>query len=85
MPRGLGNRTPGFPKLTNFVDQSSVFYDPTVEYGDRSANRISPIQAASFSSGGFDQVVIQFGGARRPSASSDRPGIIFSLSCYART
>lgn len=46
-----------------FVDPDSRFYDPSVKYGDNSANRISPITARSLGLPSFDRVVLNFGGS----------------------
>ncbi len=44
-----------------FVDPASPFYDPTIIYGDRFANRISPITAQALGIVGFDKVVVNTG------------------------
>ena len=46
-----------------FVDPASPFYDPSVRYGDNSANRIRPIQARDVGLPSFDRVVLNFGGS----------------------
>lgn len=46
-----------------FRNPASSFYDPTIVYGDRSANRISPIFASRFGVDGFDKVVVKMGGS----------------------
>jgi hypothetical protein len=45
------------------VDPDSPFYDPTVRYGDNSANRIEPIAARDLGMPFFDRVVLNFGGS----------------------
>lgn len=47
----------------SFVDPTSPFYDPTVRYGDNSANRIRPITARQVGMPQFDRVVLNFGGS----------------------
>ena len=47
----------------SFVDPLSPFYDPTVRYGDNSANRIRPITARQVGMPQFDRVVLNFGGS----------------------
>jgi len=46
-----------------FIDPTSPFYDPSVKYGDNSANRIRPITARSVGMPAFDRVVLNFGGS----------------------
>ena len=46
-----------------FVDPTSPFYDPTVRFGDNSANRIQPITAREVGMPFFDRVVLNFGGS----------------------
>lgn len=46
-----------------FVDPTSPFYDPSVRYGDNSANRIRPISARDVGLPYFDRVVLNFGGS----------------------
>ena len=46
-----------------FVDPTSPFYDPTVQFGDKSANRIQPITAQRLGLPQFDLVVLSFGGS----------------------
>jgi hypothetical protein len=47
----------------SFVDPKSPFYDPTVKFGDNSANRIQPITARQVGLPSFDEVVLNFGGS----------------------
>ena len=47
----------------SFIDPKSPFYDPTVKYGDNSANRIRPISAREVGMPQFDRVVLNFGGS----------------------
>ena len=47
----------------SFIDPTSPFYDPSVKYGDNSANRIRPITARSVGMPYFDRVVLNFGGS----------------------
>jgi len=52
-----------------FINENSMFYDPTVEYGDNKANRISPISVDALSSftgtsiTTFDKVEFNLGGS----------------------
>jgi len=52
-----------------FINENSMFYDPTVEYGNNKANRISPITVDALSSftgtsiTTFDKVEINLGGS----------------------
>ena len=48
-----------------FIDSSAMnpFYDPTVAYGNNTANRISPIAAADLGLDFFDKVEIRLGGS----------------------
>ena len=47
----------------SFIDPTSPFYDPTVRFGDNSANRITPITARLVGLPEFDRVVLNFGGS----------------------
>jgi MYXO-CTERM domain-containing protein len=47
----------------SFIDPTSPFYDPTVKYGDNTANRIRPISAREVGMPSFDRVVLNFGGS----------------------
>lgn len=47
----------------DFVDSTSSFYIPTVDYGNNYANRIDPITAAALGISQFDRVQINFGGS----------------------
>lgn len=53
----------GSVAFSAFTDISSPYYDPTVEFGDHTANRIQPIDASDFSAIGFDRIVINVGGS----------------------
>ena len=46
-----------------FIDPASPFYDPSVRFGDNSANRITPITARQVGLPFFDRVVLNFGGS----------------------
>jgi hypothetical protein len=46
-----------------FISPTSPFYDPTVKYGNNSANRIRPITALQLGLPYFDEVVLSFGGS----------------------
>ena len=47
----------------DLVTPASGFYDPTIAYGDRTANRIDPITAESLGIPAFDRVVVTMGGS----------------------
>jgi hypothetical protein len=47
----------------DFVNSTAPFYDATVVYGNRSANRIKPITAASFGVRSFNEVLFNYGGS----------------------
>lgn len=49
--------------FNEFVTQGSDFYDPTVRFGDHSANRIAPISAERLGIEGFTAVVLHIGGS----------------------
>jgi len=66
--RRLGTNT--YQEITrvpfvNFVTPGNKYYDPTIQFGDHSANRIKPITAASLGSGvtSFDRVIINLDGS----------------------
>ena len=47
-----------------FIDPlAPAFFDPTVVFGNNSANRIAPVTAAALGIGGFDRVEFNFGGS----------------------
>ncbi len=47
----------------SFVDPQSNFFDPTVVFGDNSANRIDPITAETLGINPFNRVDVNFGGS----------------------
>ena len=47
----------------DFINPASPFYDPTIDYGNNSANRIDPIFASELGLSQFDSVVINLGGS----------------------
>lgn len=47
----------------DLIDSSSPFYDPSIVFGNNSANRIMPIEAANLGIGAFNRVEINFGGS----------------------
>lgn len=49
--------------FADFLNSSSAFYDPTVKFGDNSANRISAITAGQLGLQSFDHVTINLGGS----------------------
>ncbi|MEO0632107.1 MAG: hypothetical protein AAFY46_15500, partial [Planctomycetota bacterium] len=58
-----GGSLVGTVDFTDFTDNGSAYFDPTVSFGNNSANRISPIVATDFGVAGFDRVVINVGGS----------------------
>jgi hypothetical protein len=54
------NTTVGFGQ---FITPGSPFYDPTVRFGDHSANRIKPILASQVGMNSFSRVEVNFGGS----------------------
>ena len=48
-------------RFSAFTDPASRYFDPTVRYGDRFANRIAPITAAELGIAAFDEVVVDTG------------------------
>jgi len=51
--------------FVNFATPGNKYYDPTIVFGDHSANRIKPITAASLGSGvtSFDRVIVNLDGS----------------------
>ena len=47
----------------DFVNPGSTFYDPTVEFGDNSANRIEPIRMSQLGGTTYDRVEVFFEGS----------------------
>lgn len=61
--------------FADFVDPMSTFYDPSVVFGNNSANRILPLTAANLGLLEFDRVELNFGGsAAIDNINWDRPG-----------
>ncbi|MBN1345505.1 MAG: PEP-CTERM sorting domain-containing protein [Phycisphaerae bacterium] len=60
---GLGGTEVGVIGFEDFVDNTSPWYDPTVGFGDNSANRIASILAETLDVPDFDAVVIYMGGS----------------------
>lgn len=58
-----GGSSIGEVGFDEFVDNTSVFYDPTVAFGNNSANRINPILASEIGATGFDRVIVHMGGS----------------------
>jgi len=46
-----------------FITLGSMFYDPTIEFGNNSANRIAPITAAMINADAFNGVRVNMGGS----------------------
>lgn len=55
----------GSVQFADFINDASDFYDPTIEFGDHSANRISPISfsVATGDTADFNRVVFNMGGS----------------------
>jgi len=53
----------GSISFAEFTDPLSGFYDDTVEFGNNSLNRITPITSSAFGVDGFSSVVIHLGGS----------------------
>lgn len=58
-----GGALVGTVNFTDFGDNSSAFFDATVQFGNNSANRLPIITAADFSVANFDRVIINVGGS----------------------
>jgi hypothetical protein len=58
----LGGVPQGVVNFSQFVTPG-MFFDPTVDFEDHSANRIKTITAAQLGSSGFDRVVVRMGGS----------------------
>lgn len=53
----------GTVNLADFINPVSSFHDPTIEFGNHTANRISPITAAQLNADMFDEVRFNMGGS----------------------
>ena len=49
--------------FAEFIDADSAFYDPSIRFGDHSANRLPAVTAAELGLPWIDQVVINLGGS----------------------
>lgn len=49
--------------FSDLIDPTSPFFDPTIAYGNNTANRIQPIMAAQLDLDRFDRVEINLGGS----------------------
>ena len=58
-----GGGVVGTLQLTNLNNPASVVYDPTIVFGNNTANRVQPVLASRFNVAGFDRVVINVGGS----------------------
>jgi len=47
--------------LEQFIDPASSFYDPSIVFGDNSANRVQPMTAQQLNIAAFDKLVIDMG------------------------
>ncbi len=60
----LGGGMVGAPiALSDITNIASPFFDPTVTFGDNTANSLGPWDAADFGAINFDRVVIRLGGS----------------------
>ena len=59
----VGNQPLAEVEFMDFVTEGSGFYDPYIEYGNNSANRISLITAMDLEIESFDRVIITMGGS----------------------
>ena len=59
----VGNQPLAEVEFMDFVTEGSGFYDPYIEYGNNTANRISPITAMDLEIESFDRVIITMGGS----------------------
>ncbi len=53
----------GTLEFADLIDPLSPHFDPTIEFGNQTANRIRPVTAASFKASAFDRVSINVGGS----------------------
>lgn len=53
----------GSVTFSAFKNAASPFFDPTIVFGNNSANRVAPILPAAFGVDGFDSVVVRLGGS----------------------
>lgn len=53
----------GVVDFEDFETPGNPYYDPTVQFGNNTANRIQPIAATDFGIAGFDRIVIYVGGS----------------------
>lgn len=53
----------GTVALSDLTDSNSVYFDPSITFGDNTANRMSPISASDFGASAFERVVINIGGS----------------------
>ncbi|MEO0630324.1 MAG: hypothetical protein AAFY46_06310 [Planctomycetota bacterium] len=58
-----GGALVGSVGFDEFEDAGSPYFDPSVVFGNNTANRIQPIAASDFGVLGFDRVVINVGGS----------------------
>jgi hypothetical protein len=79
----LGNTLQGSFEYMDLITNGSPVYDPTIAFGNNTANRISPVLVASLDDaigGEFDRVVFRMGGSggidNVALASADEPGLL---------
>lgn len=53
----------GTMSFLDLEDPQSMFYDPTIAFGNNTINRIAPVFAHDFGADSFDKVVIHMGGS----------------------
>ncbi|MGP1273650.1 MAG: hypothetical protein ACTS22_09990 [Phycisphaerales bacterium] len=58
-----GDTLAGTLDFAELTTPGSLHYDPTIDFGNNSLNRIQPVLADTFSTSGFSKVVIHLGGS----------------------
>ncbi|MEM8757826.1 MAG: hypothetical protein AAGF47_08600, partial [Planctomycetota bacterium] len=53
----------GTLRMSDLTDPGSPYFDPTISFGNNTANRLSPISATDFGVAAFDRVVLNIGGS----------------------
>tara|TARA_R110002110_G_scaffold257491_1_gene473512 strand:- start:44975 stop:45787 length:813 start_codon:yes stop_codon:yes gene_type:complete len=77
----LGSDQLASVKFSDYIDPLSEYYDPTVAFGNNTANHLAPIKAANLGLLSFDKVAVNFGGsAGIDNIYWDRPGTNVEVS-----
>lgn len=77
----LGSSELARVSFASFIDPLSSYYDPTVQFGNNTANHLAPITAGSLGLLEFDRVEVNFGGsAGIDNIYWDRPGTNIEVS-----